>query len=163
MFFNRKPVYTKYITRTRVVNRIYNFENNNNGGLGPVYFYNKFLKPSDENENNNKEYFDLTIYILLSVDSKDDLASLIQNNINGYKINVQKYIVTSGNMGSIKTTIRNDKNVNFMIVDSDTLKDFNNIFVSFITYIPSKKNMNADIIQTLYSVLFYKTEEKILI
>jgi hypothetical protein len=163
MFLNGKTGYTKNITRMTALSRLYDFENDNNGGLGPVYFYNKFLKPnnSNGNGNNNREYFDLTVYILLSVDTTDNLVSLIQNNIKGYKINVQKYIVTSGNMESIKTTIRNDKNVNFMIVDSDTVKDFNNIFVSFMTYVPTKKNMNADIIQTLYSVLFYKTQQKI--
>ena len=163
MFLNGKSGYTKSVSRTQTLGRIYNFENDNNGGLGPVYFYNKYLNPNNGsgNGNNNREYFDLTVYLLLSVDTTDDLVSLIQNNIKGYKINVQKYIVTPGNMNAIKTTIRNDTNIAFIIVDSDTLKDFNNMYISFMTYDPKKKNINNNIIQTLYSVLFYKTENKI--
>lgn len=160
MFFNGRYGYTKSVSRTQSLSRIYNFENGNNGGLGPVYFYNKFINPNDGNSN-NREYFDLTVYLLLSVDSKDDLVSLITNGVTGYKMNVQKYIVTPGNMDTIKTTIRNDKNVAFIIVDGTTVNNFNNMYVSFMTYDPKKKNMNNDIIQTLYSILFYKTENKI--
>jgi hypothetical protein len=160
MFLNGKSGYTKSVSRTQTLGRIYNFENNNNGGLGPVYFYNKYLNPNNNN-NNNKPYFDLTVYLLLSVDTTDDLVSLINNDITGYKINVQKYIVTPGNMNAIKTTIRNDTNIAFIIVDGTTVTNFNNMYVSFMTYDPKKKNINNNIIQTLYSVLFYKTENKI--
>ena len=156
----------KQKSRFANISRVYNFENAQNGGLGPGFFINKFV---NKIINTNKiiniikdKIFDLSIHIVLNNNNNQNkLEALINNikNINkNYTFNIQKYLTNSTNLSSIKNNIKRDNNVKFIIVDSLISQDFNNLSIPYIIYDINNTN---NIINTINSILFYKIENKL--
>ena len=156
----------KQKSRFANISRVYNFENAQNGGLGPGFFINKFV---NKIINTNKiinivqnKIFDLSIHIVLNNNNNQNkLEALINNikNINkNYTFNIQNYLTNSTNLSSIKNNIKRDNNVKFIIVDSLISQDFNNLSIPYIIYDINNTN---NIINTINSILFYKIENKL--
>ena len=146
----------KQKSRFANISRVYNFENAQNGGLGPGFFINKFV---NKIINTNKiinivqnKIFDLSIHIVLNNNNNQNKLEELINNINNinknYTFNIQKYLINSTNISAIKNNIKRDNNIKLIIVDSLISKDFNNLSIPYI-------------INTINSILFYKIENKL--
>ena len=141
------------------ISRIYNFENSNNGGLGPGFFIEKFINRTNRSNiiiNIIEKKFDLSIHIVLYSTVSIDLINSINNIANN--LDVQKYIVTSTNVNSIQNNIINDKNNKFIIVDSRVSQDFTSLNIPYIIY---DINNISSLINSIQSKLFSKIEEKL--
>ena len=156
----------KQKSRFANISRVYNFENAQNGGLGPGFFINKFV---NKIINTNKiiniikdKIFDLSIHIVLNNNNNQNNVEELINNINNinknYTFNIQKYLANSTNLSSIKNNIKRDNNIKLIIVDSLILHDFNNLTIPYIIY---DINNTSNIINTINSILFYKIENKL--
>jgi len=153
----------KQKSRFANISRVYNFENAQNGSLGPGFFINKFINTNTNTSNIVKDkIFDLSIHIVLNNNNNQNLEELINNNINKtYTFNIQKYVVNSTNITSVKNNIQRDNNIKLIIVDSLILQDFNNLTIPYIIYDINNTNINNNIINTINSMLFYKIENKL--
>ena len=158
----------KQKSRFANISRVYNFENAQNGGLGPGFFINKFV---NKIINTNKiiniikdKIFDLSIHIVLNNNNNQNKLEELINNINNinknYTFNIQKYLINSTNISAIKNNIKRDNNIKLIIVDSLISKDFNNLSIPYIIYDINNTNIN-NIINTINSILFYKIENKL--
>jgi lysine/ornithine N-monooxygenase len=157
-------MFGKQKSRMSNISRIYNFENAKNGSLGPGVFIQKFMRPNNIIKNVIKEnIFDLSTYFILSSGIPNDIISSIQSNT--YKLNVTNYTINSTNslnINAIKTTILNDKNKRFLILDKTTAQSFSNLGIPFFIYDSSNNlNIKNTILSLISSLLFYKIEEKI--
>ena len=155
----------KQKSRFANISRVYNFENAQNGGLGPGFFINKFV---NKIINTNKfinivqdKIFDLSIHIVLNNNNQNKLEELINNTNKNYTFNIQKYLVNNTNMAAIKNNIKRDNNIKLIIVDSLISQDFINLTIPYIIYDINNININNNIINTINSILFYKIENKL--
>jgi hypothetical protein len=152
--------YGKRKSRISNISRIYSFENSNNGNLGPGFFLQKFVNPSNMIQNIKENLYDLSVYFILSSSTPTDIISSVQNN-NTYKLNVTNYTINSFNINAIKTKIINDKNNRFLILDKTTAHSFSNLNIPFFIYDSSNTNITNNIMSIISSFLFYKIEEKL--
>ena len=152
--------YGKRKSRISNISRIYSFENSNNGNLGPGFFLQKFINPSNRIQNIIKEnLYDLSVYFILSSAIPSEIISAVQNNT--YKLNTTNYTINSFNVNAIKTQILNDKNNRFLILDKSTAQSFSNLDIPFFIYDSSITNIKNNITSVISSFLFYKIEEKL--
>jgi hypothetical protein len=155
----------KQKSRFANISRVYNFENAQNGGLGPGFFINKFV---NKIINTNKfinivkdKIFDLSIHIILNNNNQNNLEEIINNINKNYTFNIQKYLKNNTNMDAIKNNIQRDNNIKLIIVDSLISQDFINLTIPYIVYDINNTNINNNIINTINSILFYKIENKL--
>lgn len=147
-------------SRISNISRIYSFENANNGNLGPGFFLQKFVNPTNRIQNIIKEnLYDLSVYFILSTAIPIEIISSVKNNT--YKLNITNYIINSLNVNNIKTQILNDKNKRFLILDSTTAQSFSNLDIPFLIYDSSNTDIKNNIKSLISSFLFYKIEEKL--
>jgi len=141
--------------------RIYNYENRKNGGLGPDFFIKKFINNKINSNNNIKKKYDLSIHVIFTnaiPNNLISLISLIQKNISN--LNIQKYSINETNINSIKTNIKTDESIRFLIVDNITLQHFSDLNIPFYIYNANNENENNKLLSIIKSILFYKIEEK---
>jgi hypothetical protein len=153
-------MFGKRKSRNSSISRIYSFENSNNGNLGPGFFIQKFVNPTNRIQNIIKEnLYDLSVYVILSSTIPSEIISSVQNNT--YNLNITNYIINSFNVNNIKTQILNDKNKRFLILDSTTAQSFSNLDIPFLIYDSSNTDIKNNIKSLISSFLFYKIEEKL--
>jgi hypothetical protein len=128
------------------LNRLYAYENNRNGNLGPLYFYNTYLT----NQQNisiptiiprPQKIFDLTIFVILDNDKN---IQNIKNTIKTIMENISKEInyniyTTNYNNGDIKK-YKNTKN-KILILDSQNKINIDD-FINYQYYIYNDNNIN---------------------
>ena len=127
------------------LNRLYAYENNRNGNLGPLYFYNTYLT----NQQNismptiiprPQKIFDLTIFVILDNDKN---IQNIKNTIKTIMENISKEInyniyTTNYNNGDIKK-YKNTKN-KILILDSQNKINIDD-FINYQYYIYNDNNI----------------------
>jgi hypothetical protein len=152
--------YGKRKSRISNISRIYNFENAQNGNLGPGFFLQKFINPNNNIIQNiiKENLYDLSIYFILSTSTPSDIINAVQNN-NTYKLNITNYTINTFNVNAFKVNILNDKNRRFLILDKTTAQNFSNLGIPFFIYDSSNPNVEKSLLSVISSFLFYKTEE----
>jgi hypothetical protein len=147
------------------LNRLYTHENDRNGNLGPLYFYNtyltnrQFIPPIIPTPPIPQKIFDLTIFVILDNDKnlqnvQNDIKNIIANLVNQNKeINYNIYTTTNYNNG----TIKNDKNTKNKILILDSLTNINmDNFINYQYYVYDSNNKNNFVFLNnfIYLVLF---------
>jgi hypothetical protein len=143
------------------LNRLYTHENNRNGNLGPLYFYNTYLTnrriipqiiPTPPIPP--QKIFDLTIFVILDNDKnfqniQNDIKNIIVNQ--NKEINYNIYTTTNYNNGSVK----NDKNTKNKILILDSQKNLGiDDFINYQYYVyDSNKNNSTFLNNFIYLAL----------